>query len=327
MNRRWLKYMMLSFTALSVLTLAACDQDNEEEVSPTVVEETQEEPSETSYESQLDELEERLHALNEEDSEGQDVDLEQFEAEETLKDELTSLEDQVEREEDISRLNELLKEYGLIQTMASIKTDLGQVYDWDSQTVVSEEELPADFDMRLYSLSEEKVGFYETYSSYYEAYQTQLGMEVEEENPADQARINAIRSLLIMPDGSINPDVSDADLQQLYNELLSLGANETAAAVNAELERRANQAAQQEQDDQASNEGSAQPPAPQQPNPSSRPSQGGSQGTTPPAPSSNQSSQSNEQNNSKPQPDSDSSQGSNSQPSSSEESSESTNGE
>ncbi len=279
MTSRSIKKLMLSFASLSVLTLTACGQDQAEESTEPATEVEQESvESSASYESQLSELNERIQALYEEESDGQDVNLEQFEADENLEDDLVSMQNTVKTDEDKQSLQALMKEYGLIVTMASVKSDLSQVYDIELQEVLAEEGLPVDFEMRLHSLSDEKEGFYDTYQAHYKDYQEKAGQEASnDEDHAKQARINAIRSLLIMPDGSINPNVSDADLQQLHGELVNLGANETASQVQAELNRRSSQAQESENnnEDQASNsQPSANTPSAsrrQQPSTTSRP--------------------------------------------------------
>lgn len=234
MDSNRFRRVLLSLSSLSLLALAGCSSDQEatESQEPATVEQAE---SGTSYSEELNQLAERLNALYEEGSDSQDVNIDSFYSDEALEDDLKGMQDQVELEEEIQQLDNLLKEYGLVQTMVSVKEDLAERYDAETGEILSEEDLPLDFEMRLQSLEVEKPGFYETYFAHYDNFQQLIGEEVEEDEAgvtaAEQARINAIRSLVLNADGTINSNVSTADLQALYNELVNLGGVDRKSVV------------------------------------------------------------------------------------------------
>lgn len=263
MKKASIKRLFFSFSALSLIALAGCnnndaDSSNEvKEVSQLVEEET------VSYTEEITDLEERVTSLYEEaevieneslesevseeteelDEESnvnlseEEVSIEEFEAEENLKQDLKKLLDQVEDEEEKNQIQELQKEYGIIETMFNVKKALTDRFNVEKQTVIEESELPSDFMMQLQSLEEIKPVFYEKYREVYESFVAATGLESEQtEEDTNQARIDAIRNLVLNADGSVNTGLSIGELQAYYNELRALDATDnTAAAISAIL--------------------------------------------------------------------------------------------
>ena len=263
MKKTNIKRLLFSFSALSLITLAGCNNETDSMDNEEVKEVTQLAEEETvSYSEQLKDLEERVISLYEEaeapedestepevseeteeaDEEAdvnlseEEVSLENFEADENLKQDLKDLSEQVEDEEEKNQIQELQKDYGIIETMFNVKKALTDRFDAENQTVIEESELPSDFMMQLQSLEEIKPAFYEKYMALYEAFVASTGLESEQtEEDSSQARIDAIRNLVLNADGSVNAALSAAELQAYYEELMALGDTTTAVALAARL--------------------------------------------------------------------------------------------
>ena len=265
MDNITLKRLFFTVTALSLFGLAGCNNNDTnstsevKEVSQLAEEET------TSYTEEITALEERVTSLYEEvqlDEENLDeepdvnldeeeVSLEKFEAEETLKEDLEEMLDQLEMEEEVDQVRELQKQYGIIETMYNVKQVLADRFEVETQIVIDESELPSDFMMQLQSLEEIKPVFYEKYMAIYEAFVAATGLESEHtEEDTNQARIDAIRNLVLNADGSVNTDLSVGELQSYYNELISLGATDTAAVISAVLNNQPEEDAVEEEIDE-----------------------------------------------------------------------------
>lgn len=263
MKKTSIKRLLFSFSALSLLTLAGCNNETDSMDKEEVKEVTQLAEEETvSYSEQLKDLEERVISLYEEAEAPEDenpeseiseeiedadvnlseeeVSLERFEADENLKQDLKDLSEQVEDEEEKNQIQELQKEYGIIETMFNVKKALTDRFDPETQTVIEESELPSDFMMQLQSLEEIKRVFYDKYMALYESFVAATGLEsVQTEEDSSQARINAIRNLVLNADGSVNAGLSAAELQAYYDELMALGDTATAAVLAERLNSQA----------------------------------------------------------------------------------------
>lgn len=267
MKKTNIKRLLFSFSALSLITLAGCNNETDSMDNEEVKEVTQLAEEETvSYSEQLKDLEERVISLYEEaeapedestepevseeteeaDEEAdvnlseEEVSLEKFEADENLKQDLKDLSEQVEDEEEKNQIQELQKDYGIIETMFNVKKALTDRFDAENQTVIEESELPSDFMMQLQSLEEIKPAFYEKYMAIYEAFVASTGLESEQtEEDSSQARIDAIRNLVLNADGSVNAALSAAELQAYYEELMALGDTATAAVLAERLNSQA----------------------------------------------------------------------------------------
>lgn len=259
MKKTSIKILLFSFSALSLLTLAGCNNETDSMDKEEVKEVTQlAEEEVASYSEQIENLEERVISLYEEAEAPEDenpeseiseeiedadvnlseeeVSLERFEADENLKQDLKDLSEQVEDEEEKNQIQELQKDYGIIETMFNVKKALTDRFDAENQTVIEESELPSDFMMQLQSLEEIKPVFYEKYMALYEAFVASTGLESEQtEEDSSQARIDAIRNLVLNADGSVNAALSAAELQAYYEELMALGDTTTAVALAARL--------------------------------------------------------------------------------------------
>lgn len=261
MDNITIRRLLFTFSALSLIGLAGCN-NNDTDSSSEVKEVSQLAEEETvSYTEEITTLEERVTSLYEEaqldeenlneesnvDLNKEEVSLEQFEAEESLKEDLEDMLDQLEAEEEADQVRELQKEYGIIETMYNVKKALTDRFDVEAQTAIEESDLPSDFMMQLQSLEEIKPVFYEKYMGIYEAFVAATGLESEQtEEDTSQGRIDAIRNLVLHADGSVNTGLSMGELEAYYNELIALGATDTAAAISTVLNNQSEEGATQE---------------------------------------------------------------------------------